>query len=144
MTLPRVVYWNNIPSPYEVGRFNALAQRGNLKFETWFSERREPDRSWDVHEEEWQFQARYIVECSVVGPRLRLPVPELRDLRPDLLVSLYASASFALGSFVARATGARIAFRALPTYDAWVQRTRWKEAGQPRPTSGRSCRRYVA
>ena len=127
MRFPSVVYWNNIPSPYVVGRFNALAQRGNLKFEAWFNERREPDRSWDVHEEEWQFQARYITKRPVAGLRLRLPLPELRELRPDLLVSLYASASFALGSFVARATGARIAFRALPTYDAWVQRSGWKE-----------------
>ena len=127
MNLPRVVYWNSIPSPYVVERFNALARRGNLEFEAWFSERREPDRSWDVHEQEWRFQARYITENSVAGLRLRLPVAELRELRPDLFVSLYASASFALGSFVARATGARIAFRVLPTYDAWVQRSGWKE-----------------
>ncbi len=124
----RVVYWNNIPSPYVVERFNALATRGNLEFEAWFNERREADRSWDVHEQEWRFQARYITEHSVAGLRLRLPVAELRDVRPDLLVSLYSSASFALGSSVARATGARIAFRVLPTFDAWLQRSRWKEA----------------
>ena len=124
----RVVYWNNIPSPYVVGRFNALATRGNLEFEAWFNERREADRSWDVHEQEWRFQARYIPERPVAGMRLRLPVPELRDARPDLLVSLYSSASFALGSSIARAMGARIAFRVLPTFDTWFQRSKWKEA----------------
>jgi glycosyltransferase involved in cell wall biosynthesis len=124
----RVVYWNNIPSPYVVERFNALASRGNLDFEAWFNERREADRSWDVKEQEWRFQARYIPERPVAGMRLRLPVPELRDVRPDLLVSLYSSTSFALGSFVARATGAQTAFRVLPTYDAWFERSKWKEA----------------
>lgn len=127
MKLARVVYWNNIPSPYVVERFNALVRRGNLEFEAWFSERKEPDRSWDVREEEWRFQARYITDRPFAGLRLHLPVSELRDRRPDLLVSLYASASFALGSFVARAAGARVAFRVLPTYDTWVQRSGWKE-----------------
>ena len=42
---PRVVYWQNIPSPYVVGRFNALVDRGNLDFEAWFNAEREPDRS---------------------------------------------------------------------------------------------------
>ncbi len=127
MRRARVAYWNNVPSPYVVERFSALARRGNFDFEAWFSKRQEPDRSWDVREEEWAFQARYITDRFELRRRLPLPVAELRELRPDLLVSLYASASFALGSFVARASGARIAFRALPTYDAWVQRTRWKE-----------------
>ena len=27
---PRVVYWNNIPAPYMVDRFNALVDRGNV------------------------------------------------------------------------------------------------------------------
>ncbi len=32
---PRVVYWNNIPSPYMVERSNRIAERGNLDFEAW-------------------------------------------------------------------------------------------------------------
>ena len=109
MRSPRVVYWNSIPSPYVVGRFNALVRRGNLNFEAWFNEEREPDRSWTVNEEEWHFRGRYLPRGRAVGGRLQLPLAELRDVRPDLLVSLYASASFALGSFAASAMGARVA-----------------------------------
>jgi glycosyltransferase involved in cell wall biosynthesis len=124
---PRVVYWNNIPSPYVVERFNALASRGNLEFEAWFNTRRERDRSWNVDEAEWRFRARYIPRRSVAARRLHLPLPELTNARPDLLISLYASPSFVLGSAAARACGSRIAYRVLPTFDEWVQRARWKE-----------------
>ena len=127
MTLPRVVYWHNMPSPYMVERFNALSRRGNLEFEAWFNERRESDRSWDVSEADWEFPARYIPLRLFGGRRLRLPVPEMRSTRPDMLVSLHASLSYALGSMVARAQGARTAFRVLPTFDAWVRRAAWKE-----------------
>lgn len=127
MSRPSVVYWNNIPSPYVVERFDALAARGNLTFEAWFNTRREPDRSWEIDETTWRFAYRYIPERSLAGRRLRLPVPELRATRPHLLVSLHASASFALGSMAARALGVRTAFRVLPTYDAWVERSRLKE-----------------
>lgn len=127
MRLPRVVYWNSIPSPYVVGRFNAVASRGNLDFEAWFNTRREPDRSWDVRETDWRFRARYVPGRSVARWRLHLPLPELGDARPDLLVSLYASPSFALGSFAARALGARTAFRVVPTYDTWIRRSAAKE-----------------
>lgn len=127
---PRVVYWNNIPSPYVVERFNALADRGNVDFEAWFNERREPDRSWDVIEEEWRFAARYIPERATLGRALHLPLPELRSTRPDLLVSLYASASFTTGIACARSLGSRTALRVLPTFDAWIRRSKAKEAAK--------------
>ena len=127
---PRVIYWNNIPSPYVVERFNALADRGNLDFEAWFNERREPDRSWDVREEEWRFPARYIPLRRVRGRTLHVPLPELRSTRPDLLVSLYASASFTTGIACARAIGSRTALRVLPTFDAWIERSPAKEAAK--------------
>ena len=124
---PRVVYWNNIPSPYVVERFNALHRRGNIDFEAWFNERREADRSWDVLEADWDFAARYITARSVRGRRLWLPLAELREVRPDVLVSLYASASFAGGIASARAMGVRTAIRVLPTFDSWIRRSRAKE-----------------
>jgi hypothetical protein len=34
MSLPRVVYWNNVPSPYMVERFNAAAGRGKAGLQT--------------------------------------------------------------------------------------------------------------
>lgn len=125
---PMVVYWNNIPSPYVVGRFNALADRDNLAFEAWFNSEREPDRSWQVNEDSWRFSGRYLRPAALPGSRLTIPVRELATTRPDLLVSLYASASFALGSFVAKALGSRVAFRVLPTFDSWTPRSFWKES----------------
>ncbi len=53
---PRVVYWNNIPSPYMVERFNAVADRGAFEFEAWFNDRIESDRSWNVDESSWRFR----------------------------------------------------------------------------------------
>ena len=37
-TRPFIVYWNNIPSPYMVARFNALVERNEIEFEAWFNE----------------------------------------------------------------------------------------------------------
>ena len=127
---PRVVYWQNIPSPYVVDRFNALVDRGNLDFEAWFNAEREPDRSWEVNPAEWRFRARYIPARRLLGRRLHLPLVELRQTRPDVLVSLYDRLSFALGSLAARSSAARTAFRVLPTYDSWSRRSCWKELGK--------------
>ena len=45
MRLPRVVYWNNIPSPYMVERFNAVARRSNLDFRDWLPPRASSPRT---------------------------------------------------------------------------------------------------
>ncbi len=130
MCRPRVVYWQNIPSPHVVARFNALAARGTIALEAWFDEEREPDRSWNVDRRDWAFPARFIPARPYAGRRLRLPLPELRDARPDLLVSLYDRAAFALGIMAAHATASRTALRVLPNYDAWSERAWWKEAAK--------------
>jgi glycosyltransferase involved in cell wall biosynthesis len=127
---PRVIYWQNIPSPYFVGRFNALEARGNLDFEAWFNEEREPDRSWDVDTSDWSFRARYIPARPIGGYALHLPLAELRHTHPDLLICLYDRLSFAVGSLAARAAAARLAFRVLPNYDSWSDRSWWKELGK--------------
>jgi glycosyltransferase involved in cell wall biosynthesis len=127
---PRVVYWQNIPSPYVVGRFNALVDRGNLDFEAWFNAEREPDRSWEVNPAEWRFRARYIPARRLLGHSVHVPLVELQKTRPDVLVSLYDRLSFALGSLAARSSAARTAFRVLPNYDSWSRRSCWKELGK--------------
>src|SRR3989440_708392 len=127
---PRVVYWQNSPTPYVVGRFNALTDRGNLDFEAWFNAEREPDRSWEVNPAGWRFRARYIPARRLLGHRLHLPLVELQQTRPDVLVSLYDRLSFALGSLAARSSASRTALRVLPTYDSWSWRSCWKEMGK--------------
>lgn len=148
---PKVVYWNNMPSPYVVGRFNALARRAPFAFEAWFDRPRDPDRSWDVDQATWEFPARYL--SGPDGAR-RVPRAELIEVRPDLLVSLFAERHFALGSLMARSLGARTAFRVLPTFDAWIQRRAAKEAAKhylfrtvdaakvPGPDGARVARKY--
>jgi glycosyltransferase involved in cell wall biosynthesis len=129
---PRVVYWNNIPSPYAVARLNAVAARGNVALEAWFCSRTEPDRSWAVSENEFLFPWRYLpggrVRVSGIGPHyFNLPVGLLTRDRPDLLVSLYSEPAFVAGWWAARTAGMRVAFRYLPTFDSWVPRSRLKE-----------------
>lgn len=132
MTPPRVVYWNNIPSPYAVARLNAVAARGNVALEVWLCSRTEPDRSWAVSENEFLFPWRYLPGGRIRVPGLgahyyNLPVGLLMRDRPDLLVSLYAEPAFVAGWWAARTAGIRVAFRYLPTFDAWVPRSRAKE-----------------
>jgi glycosyltransferase involved in cell wall biosynthesis len=130
--MTRVVYWNNIPAPYMVERFDVLARRGKLDFEAWFSARTESDRSWKVDEARWQFPYRYLPSVELGPSALAFPGPLLRGRAPDVLVSLYAGADFLVGSTLARRRGARIAFWVEVTYDAWVKRRRWKEAVKAR------------
>ena len=124
---PYVVYWNNIPAPYMVERFNALVERGNLEFEAWFNDRIEFDRSWIVDETSWQFNYRYLPTTNLGGRNLHWPTPIL-GRRPDVLVSLYAEPSFVLGWLVAKLRRTKTCFRVLMTYDRWVTRNILKNA----------------
>jgi len=126
----RVVYWFIQPTPYAIARFNAVADRGNIDFEAWFSEVRQVDRSWDVDETAWRFPARYVPSRSLFGLHLRVPVPELVETRPDVFITEYDRINLAAGALVARATAARLAFRVLPNFDATSHRTWWREASK--------------
>jgi glycosyltransferase involved in cell wall biosynthesis len=128
MSRPRIIYWNNIPSPYMVERFNAVVRRGNMDLEAWFGARTEPDRSWAVDESTWQFPHRYLPRVGIGRYRLSLPTSVATAPRPDLLVSLYATPSFLIGLRLAWWRGWRTALWAEVTFDAWVRRRRWKEA----------------
>lgn len=123
---PFVVYWNNIPAPYMVERFNALADRDAFTFEAWFNDRIYSHRSWEVDEPTWRFRYRYLPTTRIAGRKLHWPFP-LLGRRPDLLVSLYAEPSFLAGWAVAKWRGAKTAFWCEVTFDRWVTRRRWKE-----------------
>jgi len=127
---PCVVFWKNIPSPYSVERFNVLADRGNLDFEVWFNQIRESDRSWDVNESDWRFRARYIPKRSFLSRQLHLPLSEIYRVRPDILVSLYYEASFALGTLAARSLVPQIIYDVMPNFDTWSERTWWREVAK--------------
>jgi glycosyltransferase involved in cell wall biosynthesis len=127
---PKVVYWNHSPTPYFVERYNAVADRGNVRLEAWFNTRREAMRSWDVDESRWRFPARYIPTRRLGGLRAQVPVPELIRTRPDLLVQEYDRGHLTLGFLAGAHLAGRSAFRVLPNYDSWSDRTWWREAGK--------------
>jgi glycosyltransferase involved in cell wall biosynthesis len=125
---PRIVYWNNIPAPYVVERFNALAERGTLDFEAWFSARTKQGRSWRVDESAWAFPYRVLPSINRGTYPLAVPTPLVTGEPPDLLITLYAAPAFLLGWALARGRGARTAFWVEVTYEPVVTRHRWKEA----------------
>jgi glycosyltransferase involved in cell wall biosynthesis len=110
-----------------VQRFNALARRGNLDFEAWFSARTKAGRSWRVDEASWDFPHVYLPSVERGTYPLALPTPLIRRRPPDVLVSLYAAPSFLLGSALAAARGARTVFWSEVTFDSWIRRRWWKE-----------------
>jgi glycosyltransferase involved in cell wall biosynthesis len=122
-----VVYWNNIPTPYMVERFNALADRGAFEFEAWFSDRIYSSRSWAVDESSWRFKYRYLPTTRVGTRTLHWLLPML-GRRPDMIVSLYAEPVFILGWLVAKIRGIASGFWVEVTFDRWVKRSRLKEA----------------
>jgi glycosyltransferase involved in cell wall biosynthesis len=119
----RVLYWFTQPTPYVVARFNAVAGRPELDFHAVFSQVRQPDRSWDVDESIWKFPARYL-------GRIKVPLTELRRIRPDVFVLEYDRWNLAVGAVIGFATARRVAFRVLPNFDAWSHRTWWREVGK--------------
>ena len=126
--LPRVVYWNNIPAPYMVERFNAVIRRGNIDLEVWFGARTDPGRSWTIDESTWEFPYRYLPRVGIGRHRLSLPTFVSTARRPDLLVSLYATPSFLAGLRIAWWRGWRTALWVEVTFDSWIRRRAWKEA----------------
>lgn len=123
---PYVVYWNSIPSPYMVERFNALADRCAFDFEAWFNDRIRPDRSWEVDERTWRFRYRYLPATRIGRWTLHWPLPVV-GRRPDVLVSLYAEPSFLVGWAIAKVRGAKTGFWVEVTFDRWIKRNRVKE-----------------
>lgn len=133
----KVVYWNNIPSPYVVSRFNEVAQRDafdfeawfdDLREETWFDGLREADRSWAVDPSEWKFKARFIQGRRRLGHhKLVLPLAELRSSRPDVFICNYDRLHYVLGTIVGRSLARRTALRCLPSFDAWTPPSRIRD-----------------
>jgi glycosyltransferase involved in cell wall biosynthesis len=124
---PFVVYWNNIPSPYMVDRFNAVADRDAFGFEAWFNDRIEGDRSWEVNEATWRFNHRYLPTTHLFGRTQHWPLP-LLGRRPDVMFSLYSEPAFISGWAIAKLRGVKTGFRVLKTFDRWVPRHPVKEA----------------
>lgn len=124
---PRVIYWNNEPSPYFVRRMNALQDRGNIAVEAWFSALRGPERDWSVDPEQWRFRARMLPG----GPRRAARANELLRLeRPDVFVSLYGDYAFALAALAAKARRTRVVIHAMRTFASWRPRSVVREAAK--------------
>jgi glycosyltransferase involved in cell wall biosynthesis len=122
-----VAYWSNIPAPYVVQRLNALARRGKLRVEAWFSARTAPDRSWRIDEGAWEFDYRYLPRGGLGGRSVALPTPLFRRDLPQLVVGLHADPAVLAAYPLFRLRGVKTAFWVTTTYDSWVERRAWKE-----------------
>lgn len=123
---PRVLYWDIMPSPYFVGRFNAVAKRDDLKFHAIFSTLRERDRRWAVSQEEFEFSFEIL---PTPPPRsVFYIVPKgifIADY--DLLVTGYKHPAWIVGWHIAKMRNRRVAFRVLKTFETWFPRRAWRE-----------------
>lgn len=155
MKRPLVVYWNNLPAPYMIDRWNAVARRGNLDLEVWLSARADSARSWNVDESTWEFPFQYLPSISVLHHRAAVPTQVLHT-RADVMISLYAGPAYLVATAIGQRRGMKTGFWVEPTSDAWTKRYRWKESLKkwvfPRmdglittgPTGRSFCRRYGA
>jgi glycosyltransferase involved in cell wall biosynthesis len=124
----KVVYWNNQPTPYVVARFNALADLPGIEFEAWFDEFRESNRSWEVDPGTWNFAWRLVPEHVFLGRfRMRLPLAELRAVRPQVFISNYDRLNVLIGAVAARSVCRRVALRVLPFFAVQSQPNRFRE-----------------
>lgn len=126
MSRPRVVYWNNIPTPYTVARFAALAQRDNVDFEAWFTFPRWHDRAWELEGLD-SFPHRFLPELRLGTRRLPYPAPLLGRRVPDVLVSQYGWPWFVAAWAIGRARRVRHVLECEITFDQWAERRWWKE-----------------
>ena len=77
--------------------------------------------------------SRPVTSLTVALPdfgALASPLPELAQTRPDVFVLEYDRLNQAIGAVAGRVTARRVAFRVLPNFDAWSQRTWWREAAK--------------
>ena len=117
-----------MPSPYQVERLNALADRGNLTFEAWFNEVAASDRSWDVDQLTWRFRGKYVNPVKVKDVPIGIPKALLSRERPaTVLASLYADPCFILGSRYAASRGMKTMYWCETQFDSWRKRTAVKE-----------------
>jgi FkbM family methyltransferase len=128
--LPRVVRWDNFPTPYGVEWYNALADRGNLDLSVWFSRRIDPHGSWVVDESTWRFHGTYVEDPSRSLTDAHRFVRRCDEVRPDLIIAEYGERAFAAGHTIFKALRLRTALTVEPTFDAWVQRAWWKETAK--------------
>lgn len=126
-SVPRVVYWDNLPAPYAVERYNTLAARANIDLSVWFARRVDPDRSWLVDEATWRFSGCYVEDPSRSLALAHRFIARCGTVRPDLILSLYGERRFVVGHAILKGLGYRTALLVLPTFDTWIRRAWWKE-----------------
>ncbi|CAB1275813.1 glycosyltransferase family 4 protein [Candidatus Nitrosacidococcus tergens] len=125
--MTKIIYWNNIPAPYMIERFNTLSDRSNLDFEVWFNDRVVPDRSWAIDEATWKFNYRYLPAISLFGKKFHFPPMQLLTNKIDILISLYSEPVVLISWLIAYLKGVKTVFICEITWDRWIKRRWWKE-----------------
>ena len=122
----KVVYWNNIPAPYMIDRFNCMANNKNYDFEVWFNEQTEDGRDWKVNLKNVKFKYYFIPRVNFYFFKVRLPT-FLFTRKPDILISLYSEKIFYIGILLALLLRIKVCVHIVKTYDNWIKRTPIKE-----------------
>jgi glycosyltransferase involved in cell wall biosynthesis len=87
----RIALLTEIPAPFRIASFNALARRDDVELEVVFLRERNPDRPYALHEDEWEFAHRVLpgVDLTVRGRWLvvnRGVAAALRGARPETVL----------------------------------------------------------
>jgi glycosyltransferase involved in cell wall biosynthesis len=141
VTRPRVVLLTEIPAPYRIPLFNALAERVDLKVV--FLAARNPQRPYQLHEEEIRFDWEVLPgrDVTVRGRWLVLSRGVLRRLRGSDIVVL---GGWNQPAFLLALAWARLARRPVV---AWVESTlRDRRSGAGGPAKrllARACAAFV-
>jgi glycosyltransferase involved in cell wall biosynthesis len=125
---PRVVYWNNIPSPQFVRRMNSVDADGAIDIEAWFNTEREPIRSWTVDPSSWTFRYRYLGANPLVRV-LRASSMLIRS-RPDVFFTLYGDLAYAVVTLLAWAIRIPVVIHAQHQFGTWAPRRKYAEVGK--------------
>ena len=116
----KAVLLTEIPAPFRIPLWNALAERPGVELRVLFLSERDPRRSYDLHRGEWRFDSRVLSgRGALFGTRwlmLNRVQAELRTLRPEaLLVGGWNQPAFVQAVRHARRSG-------IP-YGVWVEST---------------------
>lgn len=122
---PKVLYWGTSPAPYFLERLAAVNRTGQIEVLSICASVIPARAEW-ISPNEDQLRVDFVLDQQV--PMWdRQFAKLLRTEQPDLLVSLYGTRQFIIGSLLAQVQGIRTAYRVLPTYETWFPRTKTRE-----------------
>lgn len=111
-----------MPSPYVLGRLDAVARQEGVEVEVVFRRWTNTDRHWRRPDlSDYAFTAS-VAPTEQLSGALRHLIGRVRDRRPDVVIALHEDQVFVLGIGLLRAMGIPVVLRVLPTWTTWFPR----------------------